>query len=807
MKKVWISEVALSGFGVYGEEQTFIFAEGMNTLIGDNEAGKSTLATGICAILFGLPTSIDPVAYGSQRYRSWHKPEPFAGRMLLETDGMRYEVVRDFASHRIKVREISTQTRREIVRGVHNPRASRPNVSYLAFLRRITGVETAELFRQIYFVQQPLPGQSSFSKDLQQLLSGGGHYESTRDLLRTRLKDLTRNPHHYDTQMNPGRKDQQIEEFQAQLAGLISSIEQSQGSLAEMESIATELEAKQSALADAKRSLESLRSQRVALDGLAKLQKQVDDATELRRRLSRARQQIDELRGLLRGVQMQLSPEETLSRERDRLATMARTLAGQQDALPGADRVTLRLESEHSDLLDRRDRWRSTESRLEALDEGLREALGCTDLRPVNSALLLEELANISALINSHRPDLKPLFTGAILAALILLLRGARLPDPRYLWPSLCVLAGALASVAEFVTFRMRKRRRTREILDQFDLHPDLDPATLKELAVAEQEYRQLVSAKPVASGDEIACALKDSEARLVQWRDLSQRHQALREREKQLLGQLESHSFALTEVVKAHGLTGAEELEAKLHLADEDYFYARRALEEYVLERRELPSAQTIEENGVDSLIAVITDSEQALSQDAVALEGQLRDLLSRQARLQGNHPANIAQAEEHRAEVEGRCRGLLLEARSYGLALKELDAAVREFHDQYRCQISELVQTHYRAITGTEREVLCDDEFRIRLREPEGMELDPAQLSQGARDQLYIALRLALAEFMSPRSSFPLVFDDPFLTSDKDRLEKIRASLDAAGRQIILLSHNSVFSSWGRSVSKGIL
>jgi uncharacterized protein YhaN len=44
--------------------------------------------------------------------------------------------------------------------------------------------------------------------------------------------------------------------------------------------------------------------------------------------------------------------------------------------------------------------------------------------------------------------------------------------------------------------------------------------------------------------------------------------------------------------------------------------------------------------------------------------------------------------------------------------------------------------------------------------------------QLSAGARDQLHLAVRLAVAEYLSRgRVTLPLLMDDPFATSDDDR------------------------------------
>jgi recombinational DNA repair ATPase RecF len=65
-------------------------------------------------------------------------------------------------------------------------------------------------------------------------------------------------------------------------------------------------------------------------------------------------------------------------------------------------------------------------------------------------------------------------------------------------------------------------------------------------------------------------------------------------------------------------------------------------------------------------------------------------------------------------------------------------------------------------------------------------------AQLSAGARDQLYLAVRLAISEYLSRgKAPLPLLLDDVFATSDDTRL---RAGMHAlvesfgAGHQLIL-------------------
>ncbi|HSL93950.1 MAG TPA: AAA family ATPase [Bacillota bacterium] len=802
MTSVWISELKLQGFGLYSEPVAFSFNDGTNIVIGGNETGKSTMAAGICAVLFGLQANIDPTAYGGSRYRNWDKPDPFAGRIVLATDGLSYQIDRDFATHRIRVCEISAGVHREIIRGLHNPRASRPNVSYLTFLRKVTGVETADLFRQIYFVEQPLPNHSSLSRNLQQLLSGGGHYENVRVSLRNKLKDLTRNPERYDAQINPGRKDQRLEARQSELADLTGSIERSRESLDELMSIATELDSLRVALDTSQSRLAVLRSQREALVGLSQLQKRADKATQHRSRLANARQQITELQTLLDSIELQLAPDSDLGSERTRLHTLARALAGKPEAVPGDESVALNIERELVALRSRLEQIKHNEVQSGELRALLEQSLGPVAGQPDHCALLLAELSEARSLAVAQRPDPRPLLTGLALAALLHLLARPYLTGFPYLLPALSALAGAIASMAQFVLRRRQYGTRMRRITDQFQLPVDFKASRLNELAEVARELQRLEAECSVVTSAEISHALQKSEDRLGQWMALSESYRAIREREQRLEGQAAAHRFALTEVARAHGLCDVEELGPKLQLADDDYYYARRAVEEYVRERHELPLGK-ITESGADLLIAAIDRSERELTPEAAAFDGEIRNLLYRQSRLEGTHPSNIAEAEERQAELANECRSLQLEAQICGLALRELDGAVREFQSEYRQQISGLIEAGYRRMTGKRRAVFFDDEFTLRLSEPDGMEVDPIQLSQGARDQLYIALRLALAEFMSPRSSFPLIFDDPFLTSDHVRLDKIRLALDSAGRQVILLSHNPLFSSWGSSAT----
>lgn len=59
----------------------------------------------------------------------------------------------------------------------------------------------------------------------------------------------------------------------------------------------------------------------------------------------------------------------------------------------------------------------------------------------------------------------------------------------------------------------------------------------------------------------------------------------------------------------------------------------------------------------------------------------------------------------------------------------------------------------------------------FSLRARDISGREWEFAALSAGTKDQLLLALRLALAEKLLRAKGF-LIFDDALVTSDRERL-----------------------------------
>lgn len=104
------------------------------------------------------------------------------------------------------------------------------------------------------------------------------------------------------------------------------------------------------------------------------------------------------------------------------------------------------------------------------------------------------------------------------------------------------------------------------------------------------------------------------------------------------------------------------------------------------------------------------------------------------------------------------------------------------------------------FAAITGNSfsdlgQEFDDDDVPRLIGRRPGGGDVHVGAMSEGARDQLYLALRLAYLEDYAKRSEpIPFVGDDLFMTFDDDRTKNGLAALAglSADVQPILFTHH---------------
>jgi hypothetical protein len=113
-------------------------------------------------------------------------------------------------------------------------------------------------------------------------------------------------------------------------------------------------------------------------------------------------------------------------------------------------------------------------------------------------------------------------------------------------------------------------------------------------------------------------------------------------------------------------------------------------------------------------------------------------------------------------------------------------------EAHRRYVAPFREGIESLGRLVFGSSLEVELADDLSIWRRTLDGVTLDFADLSTGAKEQLGMISRLACASIVATDGGAPVIFDDALGWSDPRKLERMGAAISKAGRscQIIVLT-----------------
>lgn len=145
----------------------------------------------------------------------------------------------------------------------------------------------------------------------------------------------------------------------------------------------------------------------------------------------------------------------------------------------------------------------------------------------------------------------------------------------------------------------------------------------------------------------------------------------------------------------------------------------------------------------------------------------------------------AALEQAENTLSRVEARADAARL---LHDTLQRHRDTARRRYVAPYKHAVESLG----RVVFGDDLSVEIADDLTIASRTSSGRTVAFGSLSGGAREQLAILGRLAAASLVDSVDGAPLVLDDAFGHADPERLERVAAVLNHAGRttQIIILT-----------------
>lgn len=199
----------------------------------------------------------------------------------------------------------------------------------------------------------------------------------------------------------------------------------------------------------------------------------------------------------------------------------------------------------------------------------------------------------------------------------------------------------------------------------------------------------------------------------------------------------------------------------------------------------------------------------------EAVQLEKTIPENRERISRLSGELAARAESQEDvtaldgEIAFVDSEIEGLEEKLVIIEMASGALQEAVGKHHAAH-LPLMEERSSHYLArMTGGRYEhlALADNWPEINILAEEGIKVSPERLSTGTIDQVYLALRLGVADLLSHQAKLPLILDDPFVNFDEERLHHTLAIVAelAAERQIIFFTTRAHFGETIKDFSSG--
>nr|WP_286180930.1 YhaN family protein [Leptothrix sp. C29] len=270
-------------------------------------------------------------------------------------------------------------------------------------------------------------------------------------------------------------------------------------------------------------------------------------------------------------------------------------------------------------------------------------------------------------------------------------------------------------------------------------------------------------------------------------------------------LGQLcERAGVASPELLPQREAQWQQQREAALRLARTGAMLAEASRDDEAGLRARLAGASPAHESGADDPAQAVLRLERRLAEADEALEqARAADELARRALDAIDGDDRAVQAREGLEQAAATVRAELPHWMRARLAHALLAQSMQRFRERSQGPMLGAASTLFSAMTGGEFERLetdaGDDDARavLQARRRGGRAIGVEAMSEGTRDQLHLALRLAaLAQQRARGLLLPMVLDDVLMTSDDGRalrvLQALAEACEGDGGQIIVFTHH---------------
>ncbi|MFB0507867.1 MAG: AAA family ATPase [Thermodesulfobacteriota bacterium] len=781
--------------------------DGIVLLKGPNEAGKSSL---LSAILFGLFEDPRSSAQRLEEAREWNRETLYHISVGFETNGQSYLLEKDF------------ENRSTLLRNEATGESWKDKNKVTAKLTEIIGFFSRDVFTSTACVfQDELNAIHSGQKELRTLLEEkvAGKEESAVEpvlkLLEKKGSDLKRGLDR-PAPTNPGQIRQVIDESNSlrqrrdEIASRVLALHQARGRIHEVSNQLGEdlksLELKKQALEKSKLYIKAKERFETLDKALGKTDVDLEKLQKADREIQGLTTQLDVKQGDLKTGEGNLEKYRKAAKTLTDRDALQKTLQDKKDVLAKVREIVRAIDGLRKSLAD-----------LPAIpDKSLRGAL-----RAENETMTLEKA------IGQRAMHLKVIFKKKV--------------------PYAIETEDGLLSAGEGAAGERVEGIAKKEI--RIDLKEIAEVQVTTQDRALEEGLRELREKKSFLKNqlEQYKCAsVAEMEAMRGRWekigRDLETKETELkitlgRETLESLttqVGQLETRlrelgssfegikDFSISEeelanrereiqVLRKH----AQELEGNIR--ENQGILKSFSKEQLEKEKKDLARQMFMAETALDDLKAFEASGQEVLKQEdeVKALERKLSDLKVEQQTLkrileeERFGQEDVAELEERIEFLERNAERLRMKLKAFEIIGEVLAEARQNVLRGISGEVDERIGAYFARITDKKYEQvrLSREDFSLEvLSSDKGNWINPdtEDLSAGARDQLYLAARLALVDVVTGGNPLPLILDDPLVHFDPFRRENTRNLLKEVSKrhQVVLLSCHDYYDDWADQI-----
>lgn len=706
--------------------------EGLNVIRAPNESGKSTWLAFLRTMLYGFPARERGALADKNRYAPWNGAA-MKGRIDLNADGEELVLIRDTVRSNAPMGRFFAAhagTSNQID-GMTGQNAG----------ELLTGVPRAVFERSAFVSQSALTidQDAELEKRIAALISSGEEntsYSETEKILRNAMNQRR----HNKTGILP-RTEEEIAAAQAKLEALNALHSQSERDRADLE--------------------ETTRRLREAEEKLTLHARM--DAIEAKRALFAARAEQSD-------VQQQAE-------------ALRKTIEDEQ--IPPAEHL-MRIKFNAANLLTTQVSMNHVQTQAEEAAKATAEAQKAVDasiFAPAEPETAAEKVRTDTERYQTLMTHAAP---GTGLIVFLTLLTAAAAFGGAYCFslfdrPPLLAALGAAVAAVPVILALVRRSSRKRSRAEAAALLAPYGVSTPEEIEPLLIYYNKVYSA---------LMAQKETEAQVnASWQNFFQTCKKLSE---EILEETGSFCPNITNVHEVSPL-----LEAGLRKWKQLSTLTQRAaqLEERCRALREqvTDDAPLSEE---ENTLTRPAESREALEELRRALDGQQAVLRSRIDRAAGEMAATGERIElsAQLETLESRRAQVQEEYDAIALAREALAEANENLQNRFSPALGQRAGEIFSALTGGKyHRVLLNEAMQAAAETADNLPREAALLSQGASDQLYLAVRLAICDLVLPAEKrVPLILDDSLINFDEERMALALDYLakEAEKRQILLFT-----------------